>query len=124
MKIKTVAEANKSLSLARLDLQRCMWAQQIRDRPPRAYELKDRPDLIKFYLSQWPNLASDPNHRRLWSDQLDAAADNIRSYIENVEIWVKKKIGTPRCVLPKKKQRELGLLPPVEVEIAIHEGRM
>ncbi len=124
MKIRTILEADKSLKLARLDLQRCVWAQGIRDRAPQFYELHDRQDLLKFYMSQWPNLASDPKHRQLWSDQLDLAVDNINEYIEKVEEWKKKKIGTPRCVLPKKKQREMGLLPSVEQEIAIREGRI
>ena len=110
MKIRTIAEADKSLRLARLDLERCVWAQAIRDKPPTIYKLEDRQDLLKFYMSQWPNLASDPNHRTKWSDQLDLATDNIREYIEKVEEWKKKKIGTPRIIDPAVRRR-MGLEP-------------
>ena len=105
-------------------MERCTWAKNLRDAPPQIYKIEDRQDLLKFYLSQWPQFAGDPNHIRLWSDQLDLATDHIVKYIEAVEHWKKQKIGNPKCCLPKKKQRELGLLPSVENEIAIREGRL
>jgi len=124
MKIRTIQEADRSLREARLDLQRCQWAQNLRDNMTTMQSLADCQPLLKFYMSQWPQFAKDKNYRQLWSDQLDIAAENIVEYIKNVEAWKAKRIGTPRCVLPKKKQRELGLLPSVEQEIAIREGRL
>ena len=124
MKIRTLQEANKSLSAARIDLQRCLWAQNLRDQLPKTYQLQERQDLLKFYMSQWPQFASEKNHRKLWSDQLDVVTENVREYIANVEKWREKKIGTIRNVMPKKKQRAMGLLPSVEQEIAMLEGRL
>lgn len=112
MKIKTIAEGHKNIDRARTDLQRCQWAQAIRDRAPSAYELHDRPELLQFYMSQWPNIATDPGHRKLWSDQLDLATEGIVKYIAAVEAWIATKVGKPmRSCLPLKKQRELGMIP-------------
>lgn len=112
MKIKTIAQGYINISRARIDLDRCRWAQAERDKHPQVYGLQDRQELLKFYLSQWPNLANDKNCRKLWSDQLDCTTESIENYIKTVEDWIKSTMGKPRrSCLPKKKQRELGLLP-------------
>lgn len=115
MKIRTLDEARKSIANAQIDLKRVHWARDLRDAPGQ-YQLIDRQDLLKFYISQWSELGSDPEHRQKWSDQLDILIESIEKYIPEVEEWMRRKLISKRSCVPLKKQREQGLLPSVEAQ--------
>ena len=123
--ITNLREAELSLKLARRDLARVRWAVDLRDKMPATVSLFDYADqgLVKFYMSQWPQFADDPKMREKWSDQLDICLEALEKYVASVEDWQKRMHGRAvRCSLPKKKQRELGMLPSVENEINMRNG--
>lgn len=69
-----------------------------------------------FPLQQAVLEASDKTMAAInyWRDAVEEKQESIEAYIEKADKWVEhaKKNGV-RCCLTKRKQRELGMLPPV-----------
>lgn len=116
--ITTIKEAEKSLSAAKRDLD-FLNRMQLMIQPDKMH-----PALFNFYKTQWPEYLYAEERETKWENALKDEIDNVGKYIAKVEAWVKHKMThAVRCALPKKKQRELGMLPSVESEIAMREGR-
>lgn len=113
-KMLSLRDAATSLKAARVDLNRLYWARAKRDAIMTLEPLHKDMDLLNFYVAIWPQFIKDPACRQRWSDSLDLEIEKIEKYIRQVNAWTEKVVGKPvRCAMPKKKQRELGLLPPL-----------
>jgi hypothetical protein len=107
MRIRTLAEANKSLSFATRDRGRLLCClQEIAEL--HKIPMHKQTELLLMHL--WPDVRGDDRYLR-WKTLLEVRIQEITTYIESVDTFIRN--WKPRSCMPKKKQREQGLLPPV-----------
>jgi hypothetical protein len=106
-------EVAKQLNQARIDLPVAESFLKLLSTVP----VKFTQEEINWLNERWPVTPAqiqDGSYIQIWKDMVNKQVIYIKQYVSQTEQWMKDRLDKPyRCALPKKKQRELGMLPPV-----------
>lgn len=107
MRIQTLKQGHQCLADANKDLRRLKQIHAALSQVP----VKLSEQEFAFCFEMWGQKHGDDKTK--WREEADLHVETIENYIKEVEAWIKKKSVQFRSALPLKKQRQLGMIPPV-----------
>jgi hypothetical protein len=107
----TIRQVQAQRETAKMDLKRWRYFEEKLKKVPVLMTEHDMQFLMSFVDLKPEDVKAGKMYEKfaLFVDDQIVYTEN---YLQSTEKWLKEKLK-PRCCLPKKRQRELGMLPPV-----------